>query len=208
LARLARVELNRRKSMSSTALTSEHGSLPIQPLEGGGNWFARLLLAAMRRRYGVTPTLFRVLYTRAPFIGLIALFIYLGMARFLRIDRDLAMLLQQSIATQNGCTFCADIQLAEAVRRKMGRERFRDLFSFESSENFSAREKAALAYARAVNESLHVPDAVWSQLEKHFSERERIDIVWVCAVERYFNSIALPLRVGSDRLAERSRAAR
>lgn len=189
--------------MQPLTLQSEHGTLPIPPSDGG-NWFARLLLAAMRKRYGVTPTLFRVLYTRAPFLGLLSLVIYLGLHRFLRIESGLAMLLQHAIAMHNGCTFCADIQLAEAARQKLGRERFRDLTSFESSGNFTAREKAALAYARAVQESLHIPEAVWSELARHFSERERIDIVWVCAVERYFNSVALPLRVGSDGLAERS----
>jgi hypothetical protein len=44
---------------------------------------------------------------------------------------------------------------------------------------------------------------IWSELAFHFSERERIDLVWLCAVERYFNAQALPLRIGSDRLAER-----
>jgi alkylhydroperoxidase family enzyme len=189
--------------MSSTALASEHGSLPIPPLERSDSWFARLLLSAMHKRYGVTPTLFRVLYTRAPYIGFLSLMIYLGIFRFLRIGHDLAMLLQHSIAMQNGCTFCADLQLAEAVKQKVGRERFRDLLAFESSTNFSAREKAALAYAQAVNRSLHIPDEVWSELARHYTERERIDIVWICAIERYFNSIALPLRVGSDRIADR-----
>ena len=50
--------------------------------------------------------------------------------------------------------------------------------------------------------SLHVPDEVWRELARHFSERERVDLVWLCALERYYNTMAVPLRVGSDRLAE------
>ena len=46
-----------------------------------------------------------------------------------------------------------------------------------------------------------MPDEVWTELARYYDERQRIDIVWVCAVERYFNSLALPLRIGSDRLA-------
>jgi hypothetical protein len=34
-----------------------------------------------------------------------------------------------------------------------------------------------------------------------FDEREIVELVFVCAVERYFNSMALPLRIGSDHLA-------
>ena len=187
--------------MTLSTLQSEHGTLPIAPLDRPPSWFARLLLSAMRKRYGKTPTAFRVLYSRAPFLGFLSLVIYLGLARFLRISDELCMLLQHAVAMQNGCTFCMDLQLAELARQKLGHERFRDLAAFDSSPTFTAAEKAALAYARALNESLHIPDSVWAELRRHFDERQCIDIVWVCAVERYYNSIALPLRIGSDGLA-------
>lgn len=43
-------------------------------------------------------------------------------------------------------------------------------------------------------------DEVWQRLRAHFSDRECIDIVWLCAIERYYNMMALPLRIGSDRI--------
>ncbi|HVZ31117.1 MAG TPA: carboxymuconolactone decarboxylase family protein [Polyangiaceae bacterium] len=186
-----------------TPFSSEHGALPLAPVDQPKNPFVRVLYGAMRRRYGQVPTAFRVMYARSPFVGFVALVLALGLMRFLRIGRELTFLLQSAIAMQNGCTFCADLQLAEAVRARMGRERFRELGDFASSDSFSPREKAALAYAHALQRSLHVPDAVWQGLSRHFSERERVDIVWVCAVERYFNAMALPLRIGSDHLADR-----
>lgn len=181
--------------------TSEHGPLPLAPVERPRNLFVRVLYALTRRRYGLVPTAFGVIYARAPFVALLSVLVVVGLDRFLVIERDLRFLLQLSVASRAHCTFCADLTMAEAVRARIGRERFRDLLDFERSDAFTAREKAALAYARAVHESLRVPDAVWDQLTACFDERERVDIVWVCAVERYYNSMALPLRIGSDRLA-------
>jgi AhpD family alkylhydroperoxidase len=188
--------------MSSAIVTTEHGVLPLGPIEQPRNIFIRWLHWAMRRRYGRVPMVFRVVYTRSPFLAVVSMVMIVGVARFVRINRELAFLLQAAVALRVGCTFCADLHLAEAVRARIGVERFRDLADFASSPSFSPREKAALAYAQAVHQTLHVPDDVWERLEQHFSERERMDIVWLCAVERYFNSIALPLRIGSDHLAE------
>jgi AhpD family alkylhydroperoxidase len=188
--------------MSFAIVTSEHGTLPLGPIERPNNLFIRLVHWAMRRRYGSVPMVFRVVYTRSPFLAFVSLVIVFGVTSFLRIGRELAFLLQTAVALQNGCTFCADLHLAEAARARMGRERFLDLADFENSSRFSAREKAALAYASALQQSLHVSDDIWQQLTQHFTERERIDIVWLCAVERYYNSIALPLRIGSDHLAD------
>ncbi len=184
------------------AQTSEHGTLPLAPLERPRGLFLRLIYWATRKRYGVTPTAFRVIYARSPFLALVSLLITIGLEKVVHIDNGLRLLLQIKLSTENGCTFCADLYLAEALRAKIGHQRFRDLSEFETSSSFTAREKAALAYATALHGSLHIPDAVWVRLALHFSEREQVDIVWTCAVERYFNSMALPLRIGSDHISD------
>lgn len=188
--------------MNVDPVTSEHGTLPLGPIERHDNLLVRVFLWAMRSRYGSVPTIFRVAHARSPFLVVLSLVLVLGVTCFLRIERQLAFLLQIAVALQNGCTFCADLQLAEAVRARIGRERFAGLADFASSPSFSPREKAALAYASALQQSLHVSDQVWQQLRQHFSERECIDIVWLCAVERYYNSLAVPLRIGSDHLGD------
>jgi len=192
--------------MTSTALiasSSEHGTLPLAPIDRPSSWFIRSLYRVFRKRYGMVPTGFRVLYGRSPYLAIVSLVLGIGLLRFLRIGNELRALIQTSLAMRAGCTFCADLQMAEAAMAKVGRERFRDLLTFEDAASFTPREKAALAYTKALAESPHIPDEVWSGLAAHFTERERLDIVWVCAVERYFNSLALPLRVGSDHLTDR-----
>lgn len=183
-------------------LVSEHGTLPLQPVARPRSWFVRFLIWATRHRYGKTPMAFRVLYGRAPFIAWLSMVLYWARLRALQLDVELSYLLQVAVATFNGCTFCSDLQLAEVARLKLGLARFRELNSFESSMAFSAREKAALSYVRALHVSRHVSDEIWQGLSVHFSERERVEIVWLCALETYFNTMALPLRIGSDGLAD------
>lgn len=187
-------------------LVSEHGALPLAPVDRSRSWFVRLLSWATRNRYGKTPMAFRVLYARAPFIAYLSMVLYWARLRALKLDGELSSLVQVAIAMFRGCTFCADLHLAEVVRMRLGLARFRALERFEESSEFTAREKAALAYARAVCASLHVGDEVWRDLSTHFSERERVEIVWLCALESYFNTMALPLRIGSDGIADSTRA--
>ncbi|HEX6244028.1 MAG TPA: carboxymuconolactone decarboxylase family protein [Polyangiales bacterium] len=187
--------------MTPTALSSEHGALPLVPIERPASWFVRLLYALTRKRYGLVPTAFRVVYARAPLMGLLSLVIVFAKS-MLRLDPALAFMIPIAVAMRNGCTFCVDLTLAEAVRARIGPERFRDLLAYESSPAYTEREKSALRYVEALHTSLHIPDAVWSALEPHFSERERLEIVWLCAVERYFNALAIPLRIGTDHLAD------
>ena len=185
---------------------SEHGALPLSPIEKPKSLFIRLLYWVTRRRYGKTPTAFRVMYARAPFIGFFSLLLITFLEKATRIPTELNALLRLAIANQKGCTFCQDLGLAELVRAGIGTERFAELDAFEESDAFSEAEKAALAYSRHVEGTLHVPDAVFERLREHFTEREITEIVWVCAVERYFNSMALPLRIGSDHLEQAMRS--
>lgn len=181
---------------------SEHGRLPLAPIAKPRGLFMRVLYWVTRKRYGLTPTAFRVIYARSPFLGLVSLLIATGLEKVVKLPDGLRLLLQLKVASENGCTFCADLYLAEALRAKIGPERFRALSDFEGSSSFSAGDKAALAYAEALGRSLHIPDEVWARLGQHFSEREQVHIVWTCAVERYFNSMALPLRIGSDHIGD------
>jgi alkylhydroperoxidase family enzyme len=180
---------------------SEHGALPLAPLDRPSSLFVRILYSVTRRRYGKTPMAFRVFYARNPWVACVSLLFTFIASACLRLDRELRFLVPISLAMRAGCTFCADLTAAEAVKNEVGKERFRDLLDFEASPAYSAREKAALAYAAAVHESLRVDDAVLARLREHFDEREIVEIAWLCAVERYYNTMALPMRIGSDGLA-------
>lgn len=185
--------------------TSEHGVLPLAPIERPRGLFVRLLYWMARRRYGTTPTAFRVVYARAPVLAIASMVFAMILDRGLSLPKELRFLVQIASATRKGCTFCADLMLAEAVKQRLGRERFLELDDVEGSPRFDDAEKAAVAYAYAVTDSLEVPDAIFARLRRSFDERQITELVFLCAAERYFNGLALPLRIGSDHLADAAR---
>lgn len=181
-----------------SGVSSEHGVLPLAPIEEPSGLFLRALYALMKRRYGLTPTAFKVVYARFPWVAIVSGVMLMVLDFMLTIPKDLRFLIQVGTSMRRGCTFCSDLTKAEAVKNKVGLARFRELLDYETSEHFSEAEKAALSYAEHVSESNHVADVVFARLEKHFDGRQIVEIVWICAVESYFNKMALPLRIGSD----------
>ena len=101
----------------------------------------------------------------------------------------------------NGCAFCKDIGLAQAVQKRLGTEKFRDLERFQESAAFTNREKAALAFVEEAN-AKRVADSTFTILRHHFNETEIVEITWVQAAEAYYNAMSIPLGIESDGLQE------
>ncbi|MEZ4220659.1 MAG: carboxymuconolactone decarboxylase family protein [Polyangiaceae bacterium] len=177
----------------------------LAPIDTPKGLILRLVYRASEKRYGRTPTAFRVLYARVPALLLVTLALALVLERFLRLPAQTRALVQFVVAKGHGCEFCADLSLAEALRAKLGDEKFRHFEAFETHPAFDDAERAAIAYARALTEDRRVPHHVFERLRRHFTEREVVEIVWLGGFESYFNAMAIPLRIGSDRLAALAR---
>jgi alkylhydroperoxidase family enzyme len=70
--------------------------------------------------------------------------------------------------------------------------------------------RSALDYVTEVTATKHVGEATFAALERHFSEREICDIVWLMASEHLFNVNNIALNIGSDAfcaMIEREQAA-
>ena len=63
---------------------------------------------------------------------------------------------------------------------------------------FDDRERAALAWAESVTlvPQTGVPDAVYEEARKHFSEKELVDLPLVMAVMNGWNRMAISFRHG------------
>jgi alkylhydroperoxidase family enzyme len=175
----------------------------LAPIDRPRGIFLRLVYLVTRRRFGKTPMVFRVAYSRTPSVALVAIVITLVMERCLKLEPELRLMLQVAIASREGCTFCEDLSLAEAFRMRIGRERFRSLSNFEFSAAFSERERAALALATELLDSRKVTDASMARVRRSFDDREVVELLFVCAAERFYTSIALPLRIRSDGFSPR-----
>ena len=71
-----------------------------------------------------------------------------------------------------------------------------DLYAWREAPVFSERERAALAWTEALTlvAKDHVPDAVYDEVRKQFSEKEIVDLTAeVCAINTW-NRIAISFR--------------
>ena len=61
---------------------------------------------------------------------------------------------------------------------------------------FDARERAALAWIEAVTlvSNGHVPDSVFEEARKQFSDKEIVDLTYVAASINVWNRLAIALR--------------
>jgi alkylhydroperoxidase family enzyme len=91
-------------------------------------------------------------------------------------------------------------------------QRLYGLDAWEESPYYSDRERAALAWTEAVTNvrETHVPDAVYQEVRKHFSEKEMADLTLAVAVINAWNRLAIAARAvpGTYQPAKRSSSAK
>lgn len=93
----------------------------------------------------------------------------------------------------NGCAYCMHMHSAEARSHGIGQERLDVLPGWRETDAFSAKERAALAFAEQVTLISQGPpsDAVWDALCEHFSEVERVNLFAVLVAINGWNRIAV-----------------
>ena len=94
------------------------------------------------------------------------------------LDPKLRELIKIRASQINGCAFCIAMHTNDA--RKIGEtdERMHLLDAWREAPIYSAREQAALAWTEAltlVSEN-HVPEEVYEQVRRPFSEQEVVDL--------------------------------
>lgn len=140
-------------------------------------FFARIIFWAQRKKYGESLLPSR-LWGRSPKL------LY-GLQVFYRaLDRKssplepaLRALINVKISQINHCSFCVDIGSALLEKRGVSTEKVSVLEKFESSTQFSERERSAIAYAEAVTRyDVGVSDELFQRLLESFSQDEVIEL--------------------------------
>jgi alkylhydroperoxidase family enzyme len=119
----------------------------------------------------------------------------------LSLDPELVALVKVHIANQNECYFCSDIGMALAIKKRIGTERFAHLSTFATSPHFTEAERVALRFAEEINATCDCTNETFAALKPHFTERQIVEIAWVCAAENYYNRLSRPFGLHSDGLA-------
>jgi len=112
------------------------------------------------------------------------------------LDAKLRELIKIRASQINGCAFCLAMHTRDA--RKIGEtdERMHLLDAWREAPVFTARERAALAWAEAITlvADGHVPDVVFEDVRKQFSEKEIVDLTAAAVAINMWNRIAIAFR--------------
>jgi AhpD family alkylhydroperoxidase len=110
----------------------------------------------------------------------------------------LRALVELRVSQINGCAYCVDQHSREARQAGEAQQRLDCLPVWRETPLFDDRERAALAWAESVTlvSQTGVPDAVFEETQRHFSEKDLVDLTFVIAAMNALNRVAVSFRKG------------
>src|SRR5437868_15081185 len=99
------------------------------------------------------------------------------------LDHTFVHLLKLRASQINGCAFCIDMHSIDARAAGESEQRLYALDAWRETPFFTARERAGLAWIEAITlvSQTHVPDEVYEEARKHFSEKEIFDLTFIAS---------------------------
>lgn len=96
----------------------------------------------------------------------------------------------------NGCGVCVDMHWRDLIKQGADPRHLNAVAGWREAPFFDARERAALAWAEAVNALPHrdMTDEVYPELSQHFDEEQIAELSYAIATIRGWNVINLSLR--------------
>jgi hypothetical protein len=174
----------------------------ITPIEKPIGLFKRIMYAMMKKEFGKVIMPAKVIYARYPKIGLLVKKLYDVEHSLRLVAQSEKFLIQNLVATLNGCAFCMDISMKKAISKNIGLGKFYDLLNFQNSSKYSEKEKAVFRYVEEMTKNIVVSDEIYNGLKNYCSAEEIIEITYIAASENYLNRLIKPLGIGSDELCE------
>ncbi len=111
------------------------------------------------------------------------------------LEKGLQELVKIRASQINGCAYCIDMHTKDARAGGETEQRIYALNAWRETPFFTDRERAALAWAEAVTRvSEGVPDPVFEEASRHFTEKELVDLTWAIAAINAWNRIAISFR--------------
>jgi AhpD family alkylhydroperoxidase len=112
------------------------------------------------------------------------------------LDPTIRELLKIRASQINGCAYCIDMHTKDARAHGESEQRIYALSAWEETPFFTPKERAALAYTEAVTRIWdgHVPDDVWEETARHFTEPEMLALTFALVAINGWNRLAISLR--------------
>jgi len=92
------------------------------------------------------------------------------------LDHDIKELCRVYISRSVKCEYCGNQRSEKGRSLGLEEGQYDELLNFEKSDVYTARQKAALAYAEAIAWHLDTDDAFWERMHTHFTEPELVEL--------------------------------
>jgi AhpD family alkylhydroperoxidase len=126
-----------------------------------------------------------------------------GTGRLHTVPERLKALAQLKAATILHCEYCIDIGSQLARRAGISDEELLALPRYRESELFDERERVVLDYAVAMSRTpVEVPDELFASLQRHFDDRQVVELTNVTALENMRSRFNLSLGYGAAGFTE------
>ncbi|HEX9161410.1 MAG TPA: carboxymuconolactone decarboxylase family protein [Thermoanaerobaculia bacterium] len=112
------------------------------------------------------------------------------------LEHSLLELIKTRASQINGCAYCVDMHTIDARAGGETEQRLYLLNAWREAPFYTDRERAALAWTEAVTlvSETHVPDDVYEEARRHFSEEELVNLTWAVVVINGWNRVAVAFR--------------
>jgi len=112
------------------------------------------------------------------------------------LEHRLLHLLKMRASQINGCAYCIDMHSKDARALGETEQRLYELDAWRETPFYTEKERAALAWTEAITlvSQTHVPDPVYEEVRKHFSEKEIVDLTFLVSTINAWNRLAIALR--------------
>lgn len=116
------------------------------------------------------------------------------------LGQQLLNLIYLRISQVNGCAYCLDMHAKDMRAAGETEQRVYMLGAWRETALYTDRERAALAWAEAVTRLTggEVPDNVYADAMKQFSEEEMVDLTMATIAINTYNRINIPFKVQGE----------
>lgn len=138
----------------------------------------------------------RIDYTK---VGAGALRAMYGLEKYLAessIEQPLREIIKLRASQINGCAYCIDMHWKDARIAGETEQRLYGLMAWREAPYYTKRERAALKWTEALTliAEGHVPDDLYEEVRREFSELELVDLTLAVVTINAWNRIAISFR--------------
>lgn len=112
------------------------------------------------------------------------------------LEESLLDLVKLRASQINGCAYCIDMHAKDARARGETEQRLYELDAWRETSFYSERERAALAWTEAVTlvTDGHVPDQLFEEVRRHFTDRELANLTLAVVAINGWNRLGIAFR--------------